>query len=398
MTRLKLGSALIATCLAQLVCCAGSERGEGDRQKIDPSLGVSCQDKPPPSTYTLGACELRVANPTRLLVSTTDFSTGAVSIAHLESRHIDRDVALGTSDGIPFYLRDQAFLVHRFNFDFIEILDSMALRSLSQHAVDSEGVGSTNPHALAFRRDGMGFATLYGKGEVQALDFSKPPGQSLVKRIDLTSFADADGNPDVSLAFACGDTIFVSVQRLGPNWQPAGRELLIPIDGPTCSVVPQSIELLGLAAKQVRRDPADASGRTVLILSSGLERLNLATGEGEWAVDESVFKAHGLERLHSASFALHNDTDVYIAAYSTDFTGVEIWRVSLNTPTVMQRVLTGFHSVEQVLEIIGDELWLGDTTIGASGLRVFDLRRDPPTALAGPLSTGLPPYSMIPIP
>lgn len=43
--------------------------------------------------------------------------------------------------------------------------------------------------------------------------------------------------------------------------------------------------------------------------------------------------------------------------------------------------------------------WFVDTTIGSSGLRVFDLSSDPVTEVDGsPFSTGLPPYGLLPLP
>ncbi len=69
----------------------------------------------------------------------------------------------------------------------------------------------------------------------------------------------------------------------------------------------------------------------------------------------------------------------------------------MDNPDQLSAALGGFNSVERALEVIGDELWVGDSTLGASGLRVFDLTNNF-EALAGPLTTGLPPYSMIAIP
>jgi hypothetical protein len=61
-------------------------------------------------------------------------------------------------------------------------------------------------------------------------------------------------------------------------------------------------------------------------------------------------------------------------------------------------VISGLNATEKTLEIVADELWFGDTTTGSEGVRVYDLTVNPPSLVAGPLSTGLPPASMLAIP
>jgi hypothetical protein len=58
-------------------------------------------------------------------------------------------------------------------------------------------------------------------------------------------------------------------------------------------------------------------------------------------------------------------------------------------------VIGGLLSNERAMEIVGDELWIGDLTPGAQGLRGFDLTQDPPRPmLPCAIATGLPPYSL----
>src|SRR5690606_24224407 len=106
--------------------------------------------------------------------------------------------------------------------------------------------------------------------------------------LDLSSFADSDGKPEAALAFSCGDIVFVGVQRL-VNFASVDCDYLIPIDtsGPTVGTT--AIPLLGAWAKQVRLDPADANHHTVLVLTSGIERVDLKSGESAWAVPDTVF-------------------------------------------------------------------------------------------------------------
>lgn len=344
-----------------------------------------------------------VANGPHLIVTTTDFSTGAISLAAVDDRRVAPDVALGSTDAIPFFHDRFVYVVNRFNHDYIDVLDPQSdFASVSQHPVVAPHAASANPQSVAFCPDGTGVVPLFEAPTVQFFDFNLDPAGSLLASADLSVFAVADEqdhNPDLSLAIAHGDEVLVSAQRLdrtGFPWTPKGDEVLIRIDCTSRSVVGTEITLLGNGAKQHRPDPIDPAD-SVLILTSGIERVNLTTGDVSWAVDASLFAAADLGRLDLQSFALHGDETAYVAAYNDDFQ-VDIWRVALDGAQTLDLVIGGLSSVDKTLEVIGDELWAGDTTPGHAGLRVFDLTVSPPQLAAGPLSTGLAPYSMILMP
>jgi hypothetical protein len=59
--------------------------------------------------------------------------------------------------------------------------------------------------------------------------------------------------------------------------------------------------------------------------------------------------------------------------------------------------VSGLQSVTGALEIVGSEAWFADTTMGASGLRIFDLSSSPVAELdESPLSVGLAPMGLAP--
>ncbi len=95
-----------------------------------------------------------------------------------------------------------------------------------------------------------------------------------------------------------------------------------------------------------------------------------------------------------------NGTTAYLAAYDPDFNGVRLFRVGLDgrAPPELEQIAEGFDSSERTLEVVGDRLWYGSTRSGARGIWSFDLSAEPPVAVAGPLSTGLPPYSIAALP
>ena len=134
-------------------------------------------------------------------------------------------------------------------------------------------------------------------------------------------------------------------------------------------------------------------------MNSGLERIDLAAGTREWVVHEDVFTDLGFTRLHLSGLDLHADGRVYISAASPNYETFSIYRLELpgdaQDPALVE-VVSGLESVTGEFEIVGDELWFLDTTIGGSGVRGFDLSVEPAEALAvGVLATGLPPLSLI---
>src|SRR5690606_547061 len=92
------------------------------------------------------------------------------------------------------------------------------------------------------------------------------------------------------------------------------------------------LPLLGGWVRQLRRDPSDPHGRTLLGLSIGIERVELDTGRREWAVTPEVMAMAGIEgRLQPQAFDVDERGAVaYVAAYDADFSQVQLYRVGLD--------------------------------------------------------------------
>ena len=358
------------------------------------------------------ACSGEVAAPTRLAITTTDFSTGALSILDARTGEITPDVALATTDTLPFSHGGAVYLLHRYGFDALDVLAGADMRLLGQTSLAVDGVISSNPHALAFAGD-RAYVTLFGAPELQIVDLADPAAPRVTGRIDLRPLADADGNPEAHLAIRCGDTLFVSVQRLdsahglaltGKHDRLAAIDLaserLHDLDPGQPGV--QGLPLLGPWAKQWRLDPADPAGHTALILSTGLERVDLATGSATWAVDPARLAAIGLDAYDlTQAFDLDRTGAVaYIASYRADLSEVVLLRASLDDDAPITELAGGLQSIGPTLEIVDDTLWFGDRSHAAAGMRAWDLRDDPPSPrFAGePLTTGLAPYAAVAIP
>lgn len=355
------------------------------------------------------ACRTPVAEPTRLIVSATDDDTGAIGWVDIAHRTVHRDLALAQTDlGLAFDGR-YVYGLNRFNFDYIDILDPEAnLASVSQFSV-ATGEMSANPHAVHVDRQGEAYVTLFGSNVLRVFDVQNPALPVAVRDLDVSGFADADGTPEMSMIIACGDVAFISIERLDRNasFAPVDGTFLVPInliDDRAYDFAPDpqldAVPLLGLGAKQVRTDPRDPSGRTVLVLNSGLESVNLATGVSTWVIDAATFEAQGFGRFEVRTFDLGADGALYFVIAAPDWSEHGLYRASLEgAGTDLELLVGGLQTSTGDLEVVANEVWISDTTVGASGLRVFTLGAEGATEIEGsPFGTGLPPYGILPLP
>ncbi len=383
---------------------------------LPPDAPGSCET-PPPVTPLAGPvvmdgpCALGVESPTRLLVTTTDFATGAVSIVDATTFEVTPDVALGSTDAVPAWHDGRGLLLHRYQIDALQVLDpTRGWATAADIPITATCSAAPNPQSIAFDPDGLGYVTQLDVPELAVLDPWAAPGEGRVGTIDLRAVSDDDGNPDFGAAVACGSVIWVVAQRLDAAFARVGPDELIAVDtaaGVAFDLDPERDGAQGLRSdgtwlRQLRRDPADTTGHTLLGLSTGIERFDLDEARVVWAVAPERFADAGIgEPLQAQSFAISSDgTVAYIAAYDADFAQVRLYSVGLDgaAPQIPIAFADGFDSVERTVERIGDRLWYGSTRRSAPGLWVFDLGADPPTPLAGPLSTGLAPYSLVAIP
>lgn len=396
--------ALLCSGLVLGACAPSSNEGPGATEPP----AIDGTDVPPGWRAPSGPCALDPEDPRRLVVTTTDFATGAVTVVDLGDGTVEPDVAPGSTDAIPFGDRDRVALVHRHGIDRLDVLDATSWALHAQVSIDGDGP-SPNPHGVAFA-DGLAFVTTFAEPELRIVDPERPPAEAHQGRIDLGELADEDGNPEASQIVACGDLLVVTLQRLDSGYRPVATDQLVLVDPRARAPLeldpdrehPAGLPLHGQWVRQLRRDPADEGGLTLLGLSTGIERIDLRTGIRTWALPPEAMDAAGIgEPFQPQAFDVADDgTTAYLAAYDADFSQVRLYRAGLDgaEPSVPEPFADGFDSAERTLELVGDSLWYGSRRVGEPGLWRFDVGAVPPVAVAGPLSTGLPPYSMVAIP
>ncbi|MEZ4381689.1 MAG: hypothetical protein R3A79_10085 [Nannocystaceae bacterium] len=343
-----------------------------------------------------------------LAVITTDFVNGGVSVAHADMS-VDVDVVAATTDTVATGHGGDLFLLHRYGFNAIDVVDGGDWSIRASYDVAVDGVAEPNPQALVFasagEHSGHGVLTLLGAPELQILDLAGDAATK-VGSVDISAFADADGNPEAGAAIACGSIVLVGIQRLDAAFVPVDSSYIIAVDTATESAIDldpdteglQGLELAGAWPRQIRVDPGDPSGETILVLTAGIERIHVPTMTRSWAVDAAELAAVGVAGFAPQGFVTDAAGDVaYLIATDGAWPASAVWRLSLDadTPSAPEKIISGLMTNDSTLERVGDQLWVGDANPAASGMRVWDLAQDPPAELtSSPLDTGLPPYTV----
>lgn len=333
---------------------------------------------------------------TRLLLTTTDFSTGWARVFDPADCTLGPEL-LASTDVVPVALDDRAFLVHRFGTDRLDELsvDSAELEATSSSKIEVDGLGSANAQWVALDDDGRRYVSMYNAAEIQVFEGES---QSPTARLDISALAldDPDGIPEISWVAWHADTLAVVVRTLDQGdglstVAPDRLELLAPETGESLD----SIALEGEWTRQLRRDPSDPS--VLYALSNALLRIDLGSGSTQAVIPSSVFADLGLDDpLLPQSFAVDWDTGaVFLAAYDAGFTGVTIYRGSLDGGPLVP-VVDGLESVERTLEVIDGVVWFGDRRVGQEGMHAFGA--DGTDLSEGAFPTGLPPYSLTALP
>lgn len=340
-----------------------------------------------------------VAAETRAFVYATDFSGPAGTIADIQfgPPRTVANVATVSSDAVLRYFGNLLYVVNRFGFDNIQILDpANSFGTVFQFSV---GNGS-NPHDIQVISPTKAYVTRY---ETADLWIVNPQTGQHIGTVSLAGFADADGIPEMDRMAVLSGKLFVSVQRLDRNnfFTPAGGSQLVVIDTGTDVVVDADPVAPGIQGILLpHQQPftelvVDPAGRLLVgcvgifgVLDGGVVRVNPAT-----------LSVEATETTESVVGGDIND----VAVLSAQRAFVSISDASFNTILRSYDRTTGLvtgtpystagFNIADIEVNDRAELWLCDRTPANPGVRVFDALSG--TQLTGgPLSTGLPPQDI----
>jgi DNA-binding beta-propeller fold protein YncE len=330
-----------------------------------------------------------------VFATTTDFSTGCASHVTLgPPRAAHSCVELLSSDPVARWAFGKVYVVNRFGFDNIQILNPGA--GFATEFQFSVGNGS-NPQDIAVISPTKAYVSRLGSASLLIVN---PANGATLGSISLSAFADGDGLPEAHKMLIYGDRVFLSLQRLD-NFAPTDSAFVVAIDAVADTLIDADPLLSGtqgilLSGTNPNTDLVlDTTTNRILVGETGLFG---AFDGGVEAIDPLTLEALGFETTEAQLGGDLNDVAVapggraYAVVSDASFNALLV-RYDRSTGVLADTLLNpGGFSVADIEVNDRGELWVCDRTFTAPGLRVFDTATDTPDG--GLIDVGLPPFDI----
>ncbi len=332
------------------------------------------------------------------VLTTTDYSSGGLSSLDLGTNTATNDHLTIHSDAVVRTYRDKVYILNRLPQDNVIVLDRSDLMTpITQY---STGNGS-NPHDIAFVSEAKAYISLFERS--QLLIVNPVTGDSLGS-VDLSTFADADGLPEVSQLALYGSHLFAACQRLDREngWAPTEFSSIAVVDVTTDLLVDADSDTEGVQGIVMGgKNPYSAFQRGSRWVLSTYNMYTDLTDGGIEVIDLENLVSEGIKIDEVAAggniwaLAMVSDVEGYVVVTDENFVNI-VNRFNLTTRSVLKR-LDGLSGGEvPSLGIFGERLYLSDrgsfSDPASAGVKVYDVNTE--ELLAGPISTGLPPSSI----
>jgi hypothetical protein len=341
--------------------------------------------------------------PPTSFVPTTDFTTGSYSTINLRDLTADVDlpsqVGIIESDSLAVYYNNKVYVINRFGFDNITVLDTADLSTAV--AQFSTGNG-TNPQDMAFVSDTKAYVSLYGANDLLIVDPTAPPGAEITGTIDLSGFldGDADGFVEASPMVIVGTTLFVALQRLD-NFAVVRDGILAVIDTTTDTLIDVDLGTPGTQGIVLTgRNPIymDYDGALGRIVVSEVGNYFDQTDGGIETVDPWTFVAEGLIISENDLGSDVGDVVIvdglkgYVVVGGFDPNGVAIFDVATGAKT--GDLITNLSFIPGLTLDSSKRLLVPDRALTNPGIRIYDTFTDQEIT-TDPIDVGLPPFGAV---
>lgn len=356
---------------------------------------ISCESDPKTSaTPSVDPGEIRAP---AALVVTTDYQTGAYAVVRLSDRAVARNVDLIHQDSICRFdaVTKTTFMVERLGSDAIAVMDPAHGWSVAMEF--SAGAG-TNPSDIAAVSTKRAYISRLGDPNLLIVN---PAKGTQIDKIDLSSYADADHNPDAIWLYSLDGKLYVLLARLKNAQYPTDYSAVLVIDGPS-----------GKITDEVRLSATNPFGK--LRYNRQLDRL-IIIESGKWGendggielFDPATKTVSGLLITEKAlggdavDAVIVSDTKGYaIVGYARNGKS-ETHLVSFNPASgkLLKELLVSDSWTYSSMELTPDrtELWVADRDRKTPGIRIFDTATDVQLT-SKPIDTGLPPFMICFVP
>ncbi|MDH5718684.1 MAG: hypothetical protein OEZ22_13750 [Spirochaetia bacterium] len=331
-----------------------------------------------------------------LLVHTTDYTTGGLSLINLEDLSVSIDLQNPASDAVLKTIDGVPYVVNRLGADNIMRLDTASDFSI----VYEQGTGTlSNPQDVEKLENGLGIVSLYAQNYLSVFDISTGVIDAS-KQIDISSYqsaADTDSAVEASGMLRFGDSVYIAAQNLY-SWAPVSIGTLIKINATTLEAT-SSIEMPYMNPFSDLKHYKTESGDDWLYAVAVGNWGNADSSDGgviAYNLTTSTFETSPLDETQAG------DKDILDVLIISDTLGF----VLLSDKTTYAASLSSFNPAAHTLgttllesnawSMIYDngKLYVADQNFANPGVRIFDTTTLEEITTA-PINVGLPPNSMV---
>lgn len=334
-------------------------------------------------------------------VVATDFETGSFGTVGLDEPRAVTPITsqrVVHSDAVARSFGGLVYIINRFFGDTIQVLDPANDFATRVQCLTGE---FSNPQDIAFLSNEKAYVSLGGGTDVLIVDPTPALDCSdfIRGRIDLASFADDDGFPEMHHMAIVGSRLFVTLQKLDQTnfFVPAENGSIVAIDTTTDTVIDEIVLSAGNPFAQGRgltvRDGMILVSQTGFFgsLDGGIER-----------VDPTTLEAAGLFITEAdlggdlTDFVILSDDLGYAILSLPDFTN-SVVAFDPSRRVVTQTLFSGSAFVSDIELNDRGQLFAADRTAQAPGIRIFDTGSNTELTTA-PINLGLPPFDILFLP
>ncbi|MBN2714786.1 MAG: hypothetical protein JXX14_02960 [Deltaproteobacteria bacterium] len=322
------------------------------------------------------------------IVVTTDYSTGAVSVVTAETRVVQRNTQVIHSDSICRYdeVTGHIFVISRFGSDAITVLNEDAgYKPMAQYSVEA----GTNAQDIAVIGPGRAVVPRIGSPELLVVH---PTLGTEIARVDLSAYADSDGNPEASQAIFRDGKVYVTLQRLDMYWAPTDYSALLIIN-PATYAIEREVILNGKNPTGILRYNTPLSAFILTetgsygVLDGGIETMTLDGTLSGMIITEATLGGDIIDAIVTAP-----DMGFAIISEPTA-TGAATRLVTFNPMTGFkgETLISSAGYDLSYMSLNGEsEIWVTDRNFFNPGIRIFDTHTAQELT-ASPIDVGLPP-------
>jgi hypothetical protein len=334
-----------------------------------------------------------------LLMTTSDFSTGHISVLELDTHKVYKDILPAHSDSLVKYSGNMYFILNRLGEDNITRIDP---NNKWQVLYEKSTGKKSNPYDIAVISEDTAIMSLFGKDYIIVIN---PKTGKIIKEINVSKFADNDNIPEISALFYYDNYIYAVAGRLNRNitgnsiWPPVGESYLLKISTTTFEVEANMILPFSNPLSKMRYS---SSRQTIYFAASAMfaTKYSLDGGVVEFHLPSQTFLESPLTE-EQAGFeitdailiydnlgfilGLDDENNSYFAAFDPQ-------QKTLIKKIAKINYFSGGYFTDMVADSFYN-IYLADRTAKNPGIRIFD--SDTLKEITDkPIRVGLPPYSL----